>query len=157
MNPDISTITEENPGSGLEAICQNRTLIIDKYKGDQSPDDLSEEPDNLFKEATKMEDVFKHYRPAVNVAFKDAGGNDHNETLKFDKLKDFEADGGEGNLVMNSEFLSSIKQKIDLNSKVLDKLRGNKKLQTIINDPDAKKELITMLEGMIKELKQSNE
>lgn len=157
MNPDISKITEENPGSGLEAICQNRTLIIDKFKGDQSLDDLSEEPDNLFKEATKMEDVFKYYRPAVNVAFKDAGGNDHNETLKFEKLKDFEADGGEGNLVTNSEFLSSIKQKIDLNSKVLDKLRSNKKLQTIINNPDAKKELITMLEGMIKELKQSNE
>jgi hypothetical protein len=100
--------------------------------------------------------VFDHYHPAINVTFQDADGNTIPELLRFNQLKDFEANGGEGNLVKNSEFLRGIKQEIDINSKVLDKLRGNKKLQSIINDPAAKKELITMLQSMIEELEQAN-
>lgn len=80
----------------------NITLIIDQYTSDAPgyPE--------LFTRAKSMKDVFMHFKPSVEVEFVDKDGNPRKEILIFNCIEDFEANGGGGNLVYNSNFLSTI-------------------------------------------------
>lgn len=149
MPSTISETKRNNPGAGVSDLKSNKTVYIDMFSTDLD----GKEP--LCK-PTKLQDVFDYYEPSVNVTFKDADGADVEETLRFSNLKDFEANGGNGNLVKNSTFLNSIKQDIDINSKILDQMRRNAKLRNILKDASSKQELIDMLQGMIEELKKAN-
>ena len=75
-----------------------------------------------------------------------------NETLHFGELRDFEAQGGKGRLVSNSQFLSGVKQKIDTNVKIRKSIEQNRKLRDILKDAAAKEELKEMLQAMLEEL-----
>ena len=148
MPSTISTPVRDPKGAGVADLKSNKTVYIDMFSTNLD----GKEP---ICNPKKLQDVFDYYEPSVNVTFKDDGG-DVEETLEFRQLKDFEVDGGKGNLVRNSPFLSHIKQDIDINSKILDQLRRNAKLRKIISDKDSKQELIYMLQSMIDELKQAN-
>ena len=74
------------------------------------------------------------------------------ETLKFGEIRDFEAQGGKGNLVKNSEFLSGVKSKIDTNVKIRKSIEQNRKLRDILKDAGSREELKAMLESMLAEL-----
>ena len=149
MPSTISETKRNNPGAGVADLKSNKSVYIDMFSTDLDGKDPICNP-------KKLQDVFDYYEPSVNVTFNDAEGADVEETLTFHNLKDFEVDGGNGNLVSNSPFLSNIKQDMDINSKVLDQLRRNAKLRKIISDKDSKQELIYMLQSMIDELKQAN-
>ena len=87
--------------------------------------------------------------------FVDEEGGSVNEVLKFNELRDFEAQGGKGNLVKNSEFLSSVKLKIDTNAKIRKSIEQNRKLREILKDASAKEELKEMLKAMLAELEEN--
>lgn len=94
--------------------------------------------------------------PKVEVDFVDEEGGSVNETLHFSELRDFEAQGGKGKLVQNSEFLSGVKKKIDTNAKIRKSIEQNRKLRDILKDASAKEELKEMLQAMLEELENSN-
>ena len=99
-----------------------------------------------------IDDAFAHFKPKVEVDFVDEEGGSVNEVLEFNELRDFEAQGGKGRLVANSQFLSGVKQKIDTNVKIRKSIEQNRKLRDILKDASAKEELKEMLQAMLEEL-----
>ncbi len=82
----------------------------------------------------------------------DEEGGSVNEVLHFSELRDFEAQGGKGRLVENSQFLSGVKKKIDTSSKIRKSIEQNRKLRDILKNSSAKEELKEMLQAMLEEL-----
>lgn len=146
----ISKATDEESGSNVSALDTNKTLFIDQYTTDVQ----SEDPE-LFEDAKTIGDVFDHFKPEVEVNFTDAEGGVVTEMLHFNEIKDFEANGGKGNLVANSEFLSGEKGKMDSYAKVRKQIEQNKKLRDILKDPKSKEELKEYLQYLLSELKEN--
>ena len=146
----ISKATDEESGSNVSALDTNKTLFIDQYTTDVQ----SEDPE-LFEDAKTIGDVFNHFKPEVEVNFTDDEGGVVTETLHFNEIKDFEANGGKGNLVANSEFLSGEKSQLDSYAKVRKQIEQNKKLRDIIKDPKSKEELKEYLQYLLSELKEN--
>ena len=144
----ISKATDEESGSQVSALDTNKSLFIDQYTTDAQ----SEDPE-LFEDAKTIGDVFDHFKPNVEVQFTGEDGGVVSETLHFNEIKDFEADGGRGNLVANSEFLSGEKAQMDSYAKVRKQIEQNKKLRDILKDPKSKEELKDYLEYLLNELK----
>ena len=144
----ISKATDEESGSQVSALDTNKTLFIDQYTSDAQ----GEDPE-LFEDAKTIGDVFDHFKPNVEVQFTGEDGGVVSETLHFNEIKDFEADGGRGNLVANSEFLSEQKSQMDSYAKVRKQIEQNKKLRDILKDPKSKEELKDYLEYLLNELK----
>jgi len=146
----ISKATDEESGSQVSALDTNKTLFIDQYTSDAQ----GEDPE-LFEDAKTIGDVFDHFKPNVEVQFTGEDGGIVSETLHFNEIKDFEADGGRGNLVANSEFLSGQKAQMDSYAKVRKQIEQNKKLRDILKDPQSKEELKEYLEYILNELKEN--
>ncbi len=146
----ISKATDEESGSQVSALDTNKTLFIDQYTSDAQ----GEDPE-LFEDAKTIGDVFDHFKPNVEVQFTGEDGGVVSETLHFNEIKDFEADGGRGNLVANSEFLSEQKSQMDSYAKVRKQIEQNKKLRDILKDPKSKEELKDYLEYLLNELKEN--
>ena len=144
----ISKATDEESGSQVSALDTNKTLFIDQYTSDAQ----GEDPE-LFEDAKTIGDVFDHFKPNVEVQFTGEDGGVISETLHFNEIRDFEADGGKGNLVANSEFLSDQKAQMDSFGKVRKQIEQNKKLRDILKDPKSKEELKDYLEYLLNELK----
>ena len=134
----------------MSALDTNKTLFIDQYTSDAQ----GEDPE-LFEDAKTIGDVFDHFKPNVEVQFTGEDGGVVSETLHFNEIKDFEADGGRGNLVANSEFLSEQKSQMDSYAKVRKQIEQNKKLRDILKDPKSKEELKDYLEYLLNELKEN--
>ena len=66
-----------------------------------------------------------------------------------------EANGGKGNLVANSEFLSKKKAEMDSVAKVRKQIESNKKLRDILKDAGSKEELKDYLEYLLNELEEN--
>lgn len=106
----IQCISINKPLSGFRDVPDipaNNTLIIDQYTSD-----ASDNPE-LFENARSMNDVFGHFKPSVDVEFIDENGETILETIHFYGIQDFEVNDGNGNLITNSNFLFSIKKRID--------------------------------------------
>lgn len=146
----ISKATDEESGSNVSALDTNKTLFIDQYTTDVQ----SEDPE-LFEDAKTIGDVFDHFKPEVEVNFSDEDGGVVTETLHFNEIRDFEANGGKGNLVANSEFLAGQKGQMDSYAKVRKQIEQNKKLRDILKDPKSKEELKEYLQAMLAELKEN--
>ena len=146
----ISKATDEESGSQVSALDTNKTLFIDQYTSDAQ----GEDPE-LFEDAKTIGDVFNHFKPNVEVQFTGEDGGVVSETLHFNEIRDFEADGGKGNLVANSEFLSDQKAQMDSFAKVRKQIEQNKKLRDILKDPKSKEELKDYLEYLLNELKEN--
>ena len=146
----ISKDIEEDPGAKVNAIDANKTLILDQYTS-EAPVEAE-----LFQDAKTIKDVFDHFKPAVDVEFENEEGEIVPETLHFNEMKDFDVNGGKGNLVMNSPYLSEIKINADNSSKVRKQLEQNTKLRNILKDAQAREDLKALLQGMLDELEQSN-
>ena len=146
----ISKATDEESGSNVSALDTNKTLFIDQYTTDVQ----SEDPE-LFEDAQTIADVFAHFRPEVEVAFTDEEGGTVTETLHFNEIRDFEADGGKGNLVANSEFLAGTKGRMDSVARVRKQIEQNKKLRDILKDAQSKEELKQYLAALLSELEEN--
>ncbi len=143
----ISMAPDEESNAKVSLVDNNKTLIVDQYTTDVEPGN-PEFLENVYN----MEEVFAHFKPSVSVDFVDEEGGSVNEVLKFRELRDFEAQGGEGRLVSNSQFLSNVKMKIDTNAKIRKSIEQNRKLRDILKDSSSKQELKELLKSMLDEL-----
>ncbi len=143
----ISMAPDEESGAKVQLIDNNKTLMIDQYTSDVEAGNPE-----LVEDIQNIGDAFAHFKPSVNVDFTDEEGGSVSETLKFSELRDFEAQGGKGRLVENSEFLSGVKQKIDTNVKVRKSIEQNRKLREILKQAGSREELKEMLQAMLAEL-----
>lgn len=143
----ISMAPDEESNAKVSPIDNNKTLMIDQYTADVDPGDPQ-----FVEDIQNINDAFAHFQPKVEVDFIDEEGGSVNETLRFNELRDFEAQGGKGNLVQNSAFLSGVKKKIDTSAKIRKSIEQNRKLRDILKDASAKEELKIMLQEMLQEL-----
>ena len=143
----ISMAPDEESNAKVSLIDQNKTLMIDQYTSDVEAGN----PD-FVEDIQNINDAFEHFKPKVDVTFTDAEGGAVEETLKFGEIRDFEAQGGKGNLVKNSPFLSGIKEQIDTNAKIRKSIEQNRKLRDILKEAGSRSELKEMLQSMLDEL-----
>ena len=147
----ISMAPDEESNAKVSLLDQNKTLMIDQYTTDVEAGN----PD-FVEDIHNINDAFEHFKPKVNVTFTDEEGGAVEETLKFGELRDFEANGGKGRLVENSEFLSGVKMKIETNQKVRKSIEQNRKLRDILKEAGSRDELKQMLQSMLDELNEAN-
>lgn len=143
----ISMAPDEESNAKVSPIDNNKTLMIDQYTSDAEPGNPE-----LVEDIETIDDAFAHFKPSVEVDFIDEEGGSVNEKLHFSELRDFEAQGGKGKLVSNSTFLSGVKQKIDVNTKIRKNIEQNRKLRDILKDSSSREELKEMLKAMLAEL-----
>ncbi len=143
----ISMAPDEESSAKVSPIDSNKTLMVDQYTSDVEPGNPE-----LVEDIRTIDDAFAHFKPSVEVDFIDEDGGSVNETLNFNELRDFEAQGGKGRLVSNSKFLSGVKQQIDVNAKIRKSIEQNRKLRDILKDSSSRAELKEMLQAMLDEL-----
>lgn len=143
----ISMAPDEESSAKVTPIDSNKTLMIDQYTTDVDPGDPQ-----FVENITNINEAFAHFKPNVDVTFTDEEGGSVEEKLHFNEIRDFEAQGGKGRLVSNSEFLSGVKQKIDVNTKIRKNIEQNRKLRDILKDSSSRAELKEMLKAMLDEL-----
>lgn len=146
----ISMAPDEESNAKVSPIDNNKTLMIDQYTSDVEPGNPE-----LVEDIQTIGDAFARFKPSVEVDFVDEDGGSVNETLRFNELRDFEAQGGKGRLVENSAFLSGVKKKIDTNAKIRKSIEQNRKLRDILKDSTGREELKAMLKALLEELESS--
>lgn len=143
----ISMAPDEESNAKVSPIDNNKTLMIDQYTKDAEPGNPE-----FVEDIQSINDAFAHFQPKVEVDFIDEEGGSVNETLKFTEIRDFEAQGGKGRLVQNSQFLSGVKKKIDTNAKIRKSIEQNRKLRDMLKEAGSREELKQMLQAMLDEL-----
>ena len=143
----ISMAPDEQSNAKVSLIDQNKTLMIDQYTSDVEPGNPE-----FVEDIHNIEDAFQHFKPKVDVTFTDEEGGAVEETLKFGEIRDFEANGGKGRLVENSQFLSGVKMKIETNQKIRKSIEQNRKLRDILKEAGSREEMKAMLQSMLDEL-----
>ena len=143
----ISMAPDEESNAKVSPIDNNKTLMIDQYTSDAEPGNPE-----FVEDIHNINDAFAHFKPTVEVDFIDEEGGSVNEKLHFKELRDFEAQGGKGRLVENSQFLSGVKQKMDTNAKIRKSIEQNRKLRDILKEGKSRDELKAMLQAMLAEL-----
>ncbi|MCQ2149909.1 MAG: hypothetical protein MJY45_06130 [Bacteroidales bacterium] len=143
----ISMAPDEESNAKVSPIDSNKTLYADQFNAEAEPGNPE-----LVQDIQNINDAFAHFKPKVSVDFTDEEGGSVSETLKFSEIRDFEADGGKGRLVQNSEFLSGTKAKIDTNVKIRKSIEQNRKLREILKDEKSRDEMKELLQAMLEEL-----
>lgn len=146
----ISDAPDQESGAEVNEIDNNKTLYIDQFTSEAPMDP------ELIQDVHNISDAFEQFKPNVDVDFFDAEGGMVSENLHFNEIRDFEADGGKGKLVQNSEFLSGLKSKIDVHAKMRKSIKDNRKLAQILKDAGSRNELKAMLQAMLSELEGDN-
>ena len=147
----ISMAPDEQSNAKVSLIDQNKTLMIDQYTSDVEPGNPEFEED-----IHNIEDAFEHFKPKVDVTFTDENGGAVEETLHFGEIRDFEANGGKGRLVENSQYLSGVKMQIETNQKIRKSIEQNRKLREILKDAESRGEMKAMLQSMLDELNEAD-
>ena len=141
----ISDAPDEETGGAVNAISQNKTLYIGQFT------DTVSDPE-LLQEASTIKDVFDNFKPKVDVEFQTETGEYVEETLSFREMKDFEINGGSGQLVQNSSFLLQTKSNIEANAKIRKQIEQNKRLRDLLAKQESKEELRNVLQNLLDEL-----
>lgn len=136
------TEVRQEAAEALQEIPQNRTLLIEKLTHNQPV------KAEMIKGLKKIDDVFKHYQPNVEMEFSNKDGVESKETLNFTNLGDF----GRNGIVNQSDFLKDLDTEKEQYVKIIKQLKSNKILKAALTDPEAKQALLTSIETLISEL-----
>ena len=147
----ISMAPDEQSNAKVSLIDQKKTLMIDQYTSDVEPGNPE-----FVEDIHNIEDAFEHFKPKVDVTFTDENGGAVEETLHFGEIRDFEANGGKGRLVENSQYLSGVKMQIETNQKIRKSIEQNRKLREILKDAESRGEMKAMLQSMLDELNEAD-
>jgi hypothetical protein len=126
----------------INEIQHNKTMLVSQL--------TSEEPiqPEAIAGLTTIDEVFRQFKPTVEVAMTNIEGVSVNETMKFGKLDDFTPKG----IIRQSEFLNKMKIQQEQYGKIMKQLKSNKVLQTMLANPETKEALIDVLRNVASEL-----
>ena len=138
----------EVKGDASEAILeisQNRTLMIEK---------LTAEPPvkpEIVEGLTSIDDVFNHFRPAIDIDFEDTEGKSKEEKLTFHNLADFGTKG----IVAQSSVLKDLKIQKEQYFKIIKQLKSNNLLRKALANPETRQAILNAIYAMSKEIEQA--
>lgn len=138
------TEVQTDANEAIQAIPQNRTLLVEKLTQDQPIKPV------VVKGLKTVEDVFQHFDPKVEVEFENAEGVLKKEELNFSNLGDF---GGKG-ITRQSKFLKDLNTEKEQYIKVIKQLKTNKILKAALTNPEAKVALIESIKALLTEIEE---
>lgn len=136
------TEVRQEAAEALQEIPQNRTLLIEKLTHNQPV------KAEMIKGLKKIDDVFDHYQPNVEMEFSNKDGVQSKETLNFTNLGDF----GRNGIINQSDFLKDLDTEKEQYVKIVKQLKTNKILKAALTNPEAKEALLTSIQTLISEL-----
>ncbi|MCB0630549.1 MAG: hypothetical protein R2824_30630 [Saprospiraceae bacterium] len=139
-----ANVHEPEAAQAVKLVPDNKTLIALPFN-DEHDDEVN--PTRL----KSMKEIFAHYQPSREVALHTADGDSDDYTFKFNNLKDFTKDG----IIEQSQLLQELQEQENVYSRLLDVLRNNESLQTVLANEDHKKEFLELLDTLIEELNES--
>lgn len=148
MNPTLNmpgawANVKEVPPS-LLPFNQNQTLYVTKLTTHDAGAPDPEKVDGL----KSVEEVLGHYKPAKTVYLTHEDEGQPDQTFTFKKMGDFTQPG----LISQSPLMQDQSAKIQDLKKINLHLRSNKMLQKALQNADAKRILLEMIEQMLGEL-----
>ncbi|MEO6818709.1 MAG: hypothetical protein ABI266_09290 [Ginsengibacter sp.] len=144
VKPGIATtiLAPDAVGEGFVEISPNKTLFIQKLTYD---DPVKPE---IVEDLQKIEDVFEHFKPQVDVELNKEDGSTVKENFKFGGLGDFDVK----NLTNQSPFLKNLNNENDAYLKILKQLKSNKSLKNVVENAETKQAFINSLKSLIEEI-----
>lgn len=144
VKPGIATtiLAPEASGEGFVEISPNKTLFIHKLTQDEPI-----RPE-IVEGLQTVEDVFRHFNPNCDVELEKPDGSTQTENLIFGGLGDFDVK----NITKKSPFLSDLEMEGNTYMKMIKKLKTNKSLQKVLENPETKSAFINALKALSEEL-----
>lgn len=127
---------------GIIDIPYNRTMLAQKLT-QESP----VSPETVMGLKT-VEQVFKHFKPAVDVEFESVDGMPVKETLQFRSVSDFRVKS----MVAQSPFLRAQDAQFQEYTQIGRRLKGHRVLQTALGNPSAKAAMVDTMKALLAEL-----
>lgn len=125
-------------------ISHNKTLFVQQLT-DQEP----VKPE-IVEGLKTVDDVFRHFKPKVEVSFENEDGSAKEETLQFEHLGDFSVKS----MVQQSDTLNTLKVENDMYLNIIRQLKTNKTLKATLENPETRQAFAAALENLAKELQQ---
>ncbi len=133
-----SHIDGTNPGDRVHEIPDNKTLLA--VKCTQTPSKSPKIIPGLHSTAA----VFAHYQPEHTVFFETTKGTIQKETFQYRSLNDFSLK----TLEKKSSFMQEVQKEKDRYLDIVKKVHTHQKLRAIIDDPEAKNELLQKIKSL---------
>jgi len=127
---------------GMADIPMNRSLFVQKLTADDPV-----RPEAAYDLKT-VDEVFEHFKPAVDVEFETADGSSKEEKINFRSVADFKA----SSVVQQSPFLQALNGEKEGYAKIMKQLKTNKLVKNVADNPETKEAFIAALQNLIQEL-----
>lgn len=138
----------EVKGDASEAISeipQNRTLMIEKFTVDPPV-----KPE-IIEGLSSIDDVFNHFKPAIEVEFDDTQGKSKTEKFSFNGLADFGTKG----IIAQSAMLKDLTIQKEQYFRIIKQLKSNNLLRKALANPDTRQAILNAIYAMSKEIEQA--
>ncbi len=129
----------------IQEIQPNKTMLVSQLTAEEPA-----QPEAIYGLKTP-EDVFKYFRPNINVEMETADGQTVKENLKFQNLGDFTPK----NITQQSPFLNNLSVQQEQYAKMMKQLKSNKVLRTMLENDETKGAVLETLKALIQELEAS--
>ena len=129
----------------LGPLPENKSLFVQKLTNEVDP-----EPE-IEKGLETIDSVFEKFKPKIEIDFKDDGGGDKSEEIKFEKLTDFMPE----KMIAQSAHLSELNSQKDEFANIHAKLKSNSALQKVLSNEEQKEAFLGVLNSLISELKEN--
>jgi len=133
---------KQDASEGIADIPLNRTFLVQKLTNEEPLG-----PDSV-QGLKNVEDVFAHFKPAVEVDLDREDGSTVSEEFRFGNLADF----GTKNLVEKSPFLKDLSIQQEQYNKILKQAKSNKILAKVLENPETKSAFMDVLKSLTAEL-----
>lgn len=126
----------------IQEIQENRSLVVSQLTSDETM--IPE----VVRGLKTVEDVFRHFEPAVSVQHQAEDGTIVDEEFRFQNLGDFTPKS----LTQNSNYLQKLSVEQEQYNKILRQLKNNKILRSTLENENTKAAFIEVLKEVAKEL-----
>jgi len=127
---------------GMADIPMNRSLFVQKLTADEPI-----KPQAVYDLKT-VEEVFEHFKPAVEVEFEMQDGSTKGEELRFNSVADFKATS----MITQSPFLQDLNSQKEDYQKIMKQLKTNKLVKNVLENPETRASFMNALQNLIQEL-----
>ena len=127
---------------GMAEISMNRSLFVQKLTADDPV-----RPQAVYDLKT-VEEVFEHFKPAVEVEFEQQDGSSKSEEIRFNNVGDFKA----SNMVAQSPFLQDLNSQKEDYQKINKQLKSNKLVRNVLENAETRASFMNALQNLIQEL-----
>lgn len=126
----------------IQEIQENRSLIVSQLTSDETM------VPEIVRGLKTVDDVFRHFQPAVSVHHEKEDGSLMDEEFRFQTLGDFTPK----NLTQNSAYLQQLSVEQEQYNKILRQLKNNKILRAMLENEQTKTAFVDVLKEVAKEL-----